>query len=323
MGKPQSKSAPPAPAAQVTTNSQPTVTGSGVARSVGVPLQPTVIISTPPLGAPAANANVGSAVGPTPSSVTAAQLSFTIKNFPKAVPSTLSPNFKANTQEVLPYFFTYDQGDTLANTAAACLTAITILYSNLHKNFVKFSVPFLYYASRFIQDDQDSILKDEGSSAIECCRILKSIGCCLEQSFTLDNPINKQPPQSCFAEANLYRIKDFINIDIYADVCSINNPVDVIKRYIDLEYPVIATILISENFFSEETGKIGVIQTPDPNKDALDYQLTLTIIGYNETQRAFIFANTFGSNWGNLGGGWFLEDYITPDLITELFVITI
>lgn len=97
-------------------------------------------------------------------------------------------------------------------------------------------------------------------------------------------------------------LSDEPNLDAYA------NSVELIKSELYHHHPVVVGIVLFDNWNSNSNGLIPV---PEIGKDKLIGSHTITIVGYNNRKKYFIFQNTLGEIWGSHGFGTIEYEYIS------------
>ena len=73
--------------------------------------------------------------------------------------------------------------------------------------------------------------------------------------------------------------------------------------------PVVAEITVYQSFASPETTRTGVVTMPAPTDQVLGNHF-LVIVGYNNKDKELKFVNSWGTEWGNDGFGYFPYHYI-------------
>ncbi len=150
-------------------------------------------------------------------------------------------------------------------------------------------------SSLFVYEEckkQDGIPDQQGTYPRVAMKVLKDIGVCKEQTFpySLLTDINRMPtpPQTAYDEA-----KQFV-IGAYARVQTL----DEIKHAIATQGPLLAGVLVAQNFIDAPN---GVISAPEGR---ILGGHAICIDGYDDSRQMFRFANSWSENWGDGGYGW-------------------
>lgn len=149
----------------------------------------------------------------------------------------------------------------------------------------------------------------EGSTLLWVCRISRIYGNCPEKEFPSDLKETDPHYQEIFRRAQivalnfrtagyqrLYTLEDFTNAIYFGHGASIS---------FDL-------------FVGAKNAPKGLIPLPHPlEKSKIGHSVALT--GYSGTEEHFVFANSWGKEWGDQGMGYLPYEYFNRDYIIEGF----
>lgn len=153
----------------------------------------------------------------------------------------------------------------------------TLNYKNL------FSPAFIY--------NQINGGRDNGSSISDAMALIVSKGALPWESMPYsEKNFSKQPTSEQLALASKFKAKEFQRVRY-------NEPNE-IKNQLSQGRPVVAGILINENFY--ELGK----KIYNEGKGANLGGHAITIVGYDDSTNAFKFQNSWGVEWGDKGFGY-------------------
>jgi len=139
---------------------------------------------------------------------------------------------------------------------------------------------------------------------------LQKSGDCAENDFPyylLTNDINPpMPSASVINKATAFEISNYAAICLTTDQSRVG-AVDMIKRAILEQGPVLIGIVVCENFTSI-TGPDYII--PLPQGKILGAH-GMVLCGWDDDKGAFEDMNSWGCEWGDQGYGWLLYDWVT------------
>lgn len=157
----------------------------------------------------------------------------------------------------------------------------------------------------------DGIPGTSGTYIRTAMQVLQKYGVCPEDRLpyswlTRDKNV-PAPPDGTHALADPYRIST------YAQLCAMNDAdrstaVESIKKAIANEGPVIAGLLVCENFLEP---KDGIIPLPEGR---IRGGHAVALVGYSDARRCFILRNSWGQNWGINGHALLPYKFVTTRL---------
>lgn len=206
-----------------------------------------------------------------------------------------------------------NQQNTNSCTANAGVSACEI-WMDRAKKPVDFSRLFLYYNER--EEYPHLHGQDNGAYMRDICRCLNKQGVCLESSWPFAIwDIHTKPPQSCYDEANMYKVGRYERIE--------NHEVDKVKAALAMGCPVLVGMYLREPFFNlpaEENNFQWYIQQSYPTRPQIGSHAML-IVGYDDDTAHWIIENSWGTGWANQGYGFVPQGFAQQD-IHDLWVFT-
>jgi len=197
-----------------------------------------------------------------------------------------------------------NQGD-LGTCGAAAVTSFLEFVTG-----TRWSILYLYYVTRvFIcntlpHDDAGVELKD-------LLEAMRRYGICKDESWPYDTTkFLEAPPESAMEEARMFRpqLSDFRPLHSLEDM----------KATLKKEMPLFVDINFAPIAYGREpaaTGKVG--KPPVQEVEYCDH--TLIIVGYNDETEELIFQNSWGTDWGEQGFGYFSYEYINAGLFKNAY----
>lgn len=204
----------------------------------------------------------------------------------------------------------YDQGSLgscLSNATSSCMK---YLYFWEKKIVFSPSRLFIYYngrASAGYPIDQDTGLSVSG--------IYKSIpvtGVCTEDQWPYNiSQFAVKPSQQCYIDAVKFRRLQGITVP---------QNLQVLQQCISMGYPVQCGIQVYESFMSANTAKTGIVPYPNVNTESLVGGHAVVLLGYDNQNASFLYANSWGTNWGLQGYCWIPYKYILDGNLASDFI---
>ena len=213
----------------------------------------------------------------------------------------------------------YDQGDFGSCTGNAWCRLLEFIemmelragLNGLPEEFGNTDCPlsrlFLYFNER----GKKSV--DQGAQLADGAKAAGLFGVCKESSW----PYNKddlltQPSAECYSEAALHRVTKTMKI-FEGDLISM-------KTCLQSGYPFVLGLVLYESFMSDETAANGVMLVPEPGEGVAGGH-AVCCVGYDDTKKVFIVANSWGDSWGDKGYFYLPYEYaecreLTSDLWT-------
>ena len=204
-----------------------------------------------------------------------------------------------------------NQGSIGSCTAFCGTETYEILYYYAHGSFpTTLSPAFLYYCER-VKIQKQSISADNGASMANIPQSLQLYGLCLESMYAYPSSdkstaYNTAPAAADFTNALGYEIGKAKTS--YARINS--GDTAAVKNLLRNNIPVMVGLNVYDNSkyqYFEGLNTKGYTYNPLTTSGSLVSGLQLLgghatpIIGYDDTKKAFLVQNSWGTNWGNKG----------------------
>lgn len=204
----------------------------------------------------------------------------------------------------------YDQGKLGSCTANAI--AFAYEYDQIKQKEENPFIPsrlFIYYNERDMDEMTDI---DSGSSLRNGIKTISKQGVCKESEWPYDiTQFTVKPPTILYEEA-----KEHLSIK-YKKIKQSENQ---LKMALKSGYPVVFGISVFESLESLETYNTGIV--PMPNRDEkMVGGHAITLVGFNDKKKQFIFRNSWGKDWGEKGYGYIPYNYVTDSNLASDFWI--
>ena len=188
---------------------------------------------------------------------------------------------------------------------------------------------YLYWNERAIEDSDNTPITDSGADAVDGLTFMLNHGICPEDDWSYDTTkVNIAPPTSCDSQAKSHTIKGIESLDVSEnDPQYVSKLLKNIKTTINNGYPIQIGIEVYLSFMSKDAELSGVIPIPDPltfedpkdSKDPYKGGHEILLIGYDNSNSLFKFANSWGTSWGDKGFGYLPYSYVTNKRLTQEF----
>ena len=169
---------------------------------------------------------------------------------------------------------------------------------------------FIYYNER---ENDGTIESDCGSSLRSGIKVINNIGVCKSTDWPYDiTQFNIKPPSVLYEEAKNHRGIKYKKID---------QRISQLQMALKSGYPIVFGISVYESFESLETYNTGVVSIPNIDEKMMGGH-AISLVGFNEKKRQFIFRNSWGNEWGDKGYGYIPYNYVTnPNLSGDFWII--
>lgn len=170
---------------------------------------------------------------------------------------------------------------------------------------------FIYYNERALEG---TITEDAGANIRDGIKTINSIGVCSESTWAYDiSKFADKPIPDAYTEALKHKSVAYH---------SVNQDLNSLKSCLVQGYPIVFGMQVFESFESDNTASTGIVQMPSPEESNLGGHC-MKIIGYSDHKGAFIVANSWGTTWGDKGYCYIPYKYITSNLASDFWTITI
>lgn len=225
----------------------------------------------------------------------------------------IDPNFLPATADLRPNWVDIldqlDLGSCVSNSVAYC-----IRYTYKKQGFGDFppSRLFIYYNGRLTAGYP--IKEDTGLTIRDGYKSVANYSVCSENNWPyVVSRFAIRPSDSCYQAAKQHSTFRYINLD--------NDAVQ-IKKSLKDGYPISFGAALFESFMSAQTAQSGIVPVPNQSNERRVGGHAMTIAGYDDSRRAFLVCNNWGTGWGLGGFCWFPYDYmLNDDLVGDLWSI--
>jgi len=193
-----------------------------------------------------------------------------------------------------------DQGNLGSCTANAISNAF--LFEKMkQKDAILFqpSRLFIYYNERAIEG---TIRLDSGAQIRDGIKTINKQGVCseIEWPYTTSK-FKTKPSAKCFIDALQNQLLQYLSIS--QDLTSL-------KSSLAQGYPFPFGFSVYESFESDEVAKTGIVPMPSKDEKCMGGHAVLAV-GYDDSKKAFIVMNSWGTSWGDKGFFYLPYDYMT------------
>jgi len=238
----------------------------------------------------------------------------------RSVPDASVPSFLSISKPLdkLPEFVdlrphcppVYDQGDLGSCTGNAIAAAVEFDLMKQGKTPVTPSRLFIYYNERLMEGD---VGEDAGAQIHDGIKAIASYGVCPEALWPY-NPaqFTVKPSDAAYVEAAKERALSYYTLAIVDSE---------LKQALAQGYPVVIGMQVFPQMESQQAAETGTVTMPSPGEQSLGGHCVL-VVGYSDEHHHFIVRNSWGTDWGM--GGYFTipYSYVTPELMTDFWVVT-
>lgn len=189
-----------------------------------------------------------------------------------------------------------DGGSEASVVGQALATAMEIqIKRTLHQD-VNISARYIYYAARQVEGTTSV---DAGATIKDAIGALTKQGAVEESVWPYKAGEYGAKPPAAVATATRWQITQVRPL----------KGVDEIKSALATDGPVVAGIVVYQEAISPQTAKTGVFQLPQKGSQPVGGH-AVVLVAYDDQKKQFRFANDWGSDWGDRGYGYLLEQYI-------------
>ena len=177
---------------------------------------------------------------------------------------------------------------------------------------------FIYWNTRSMEN---TINQDAGGEIRDGIKTINTYGVCDEHLWIYDIlNFKTKPSAEAFQEANNSKSVAYARID-FTDDKTLNDRINHLKKSLMSGFPFVFGFQVYPNFESEEVGKTGILDLPDPDDQPIGGH-AVCAVGFDDTKKSFIVKNSWGSKWGLNGYFYMPYNYTAnPDLSDDFWVI--
>lgn len=200
-----------------------------------------------------------------------------------------------------------DLGSCVANSVSYC-----IRYCFRKQKLGEFTPSrlFIYFNGRLIAGYP--VNEDTGLTIRDGYKSVTKYSACSEGNWPyVPNKFSQRPPDSCYLAAKQHQTFRYISLE---------NDLTQMKKSLKDGFPISFGAALFESFMSASTAKSGIIPMPKQKTEKRVGGHAMTIIGHDDSKKAFLVVNNWGDKWGFGGCCWFPYDYmVNDDLVGDLW----
>ncbi len=202
----------------------------------------------------------------------------------------------------------YDQGQLGSCTANAIGAALE--FDQMKENHPNAFVPsrlFIYYNERTMEGTPAT---DSGAQIRDGIKCVNQQGACPETEWPYDiTQFAIKPSDACYADALNYQATAYQ---------SVAQNLTQMKGCLAAGYPFVFGFTVYDSFESDEVAKTGIVPMPSTSESVLGGHAVMAV-GYDESQKRFIFRNSWGASWAQGGYGTIPYAYLTQRNLSSDF----
>lgn len=195
-----------------------------------------------------------------------------------------------------------DQGDLGSCTAHMADGLFAYEHKRLRKEVKETSRLFVYYNTRLMEGTVDS---DSGASIRDTIQSMNQFGGCLDRYWKYDvTKYRVTPPKIAYKNGLVHTALKYARVGRGQEMITLLAGGQVFG----------CGITVYESFENDSTGNIVM---PGKKESVLGGH-AIVICGY-QAGRGWLFRNSWGVGWGNMGYGWLPEAYLLDDGLSDDF----
>jgi C1A family cysteine protease len=204
----------------------------------------------------------------------------------------------------------YDQGQLGSCTANALAAAYEFEKMRQKQPYFMPSRLFIYYNERVIEN---TVKSDSGAQIRDGIKTIASQGVCPETMWAyVESKFATKPSCKCYKTAKKNEVQQYL---------AINHSLDDIKQCLAQGFPVVFGFTVYESFMSDAVAKTGIMPMPNLNETPEGGHAIMSA-GYDDSKKALIIRNSWGTDWGLQGYFYMPFDYITtPNLASDFWTV--
>lgn len=201
----------------------------------------------------------------------------------------------------------YDQGQLGSCTANAIAGAFQFDEIKQKAQSVMPSRLFIYYGERAMEK---TVNTDSGAQIRDGMKVISKEGVCPETEWPYDiSKFTQKPSTQCFQDAKKYEAVTYQRL-----IQDLNT----MKGCLADGYPFVFGITVYSSFESNTVAQTGMVPMPTTQEQVLGGHAILAV-GYDDSNRTFIFRNSWGPGWAKEGYGFIPYSYLTDSHLASDF----
>jgi len=188
-----------------------------------------------------------------------------------------------------------DQGTIGSCTANAVLGAVEYLIRRSTGQVIDLSRLFVYYNARRMSDREEV---DSGTSMPHAMAAYMAHGACLEDQWSYDHARwNLKPPKQIYTQALM-----FTHHNMGALQFGRVPPNDMRKALLAAGLPIVFAMGVPDQLMMKTGAQTGYMPAPENGKwEEPNGAHAMLIVGFDDSKRAWIVRNSWGTGWGVQG----------------------
>ena len=202
-----------------------------------------------------------------------------------------------------------DLGDCVSNAYALAISTIT-------KGPKQVNMSRLYNYALARCNTGGSVTNDSGIYAVDAADAISKYGICQESMWPyIPIDFTLLPPMTAFQGSKF--LKGFAAIKVTQDLAHLQSCLTTQKK------PIIFGFMVYSSFMTDAVTKNGIVPMPNTTTENLEGGHCACIIGYDNTHKWFICANSWGTGWGDKGYFYMPYDYvINANLANDFYYLS-
>lgn len=204
----------------------------------------------------------------------------------------------------------YDQGQLGSCTGNGIAGAIEFDQRKLGRKTFTPSRLFIYYNERVIEG---TVNQDSGAQIRDGIKSVATLGAPPETDWPYNiNAFTDKPPASAYADAKL---------DLVTTYSRVTQNLTQMQGCLAEGFPFVLGFTVYESFESQAVAESGIVPMPTTGEKIVGGHCVVAV-GYDDTKRAFIIRNSWGTGWGLQGYCYMPYEYlIASNLASDFWTI--
>ena len=190
----------------------------------------------------------------------------------------------------------YDQGNLgscVSNSVSYC-----VRYTLVKEGETPFipSRLFIYYNGR-VNIEKSPASEDTGLDVRDGYKSVASYSVCGENNWPYDvSKFALKPNQTAYTAAGQHKTFKYLSVD---------QNLNLLKKCLKDGYPISFGFTVYDSFMTTEVATTGIVPVPDTTKEQQQGGHCVSIVGYDDSKKTFIVANSWSADWGDKGFCYF------------------